>query len=131
MADFERNTMVGVEADLAFAFLSDPRRIPEYVATVTHVESIAIDGDPNAEVDAAERREAGEARFFADTKTRRIEWGRPGTAYSGSIDIETGTIPDTSQVTIRLRTSDESDRAQIERVLDQTVRNIQRLLSGR
>ena len=142
MANFERTTTVGVGADAAFALFADPLRLPEYVGPMTHVGSTAIDGDPNAEPEdeagvgggAGLRRPAApavaEARFLADAARRRVEWGLPGAEYSGSIEVAAGT-PSTSQVTIRLRVRDDAPAVEIERVLDQAVRNIGRLLSGR
>jgi hypothetical protein len=130
MAEFERSTTVGVGADAAYAFLSDPRRLPEYVATVTLVDSTAVEGDLEGEADVRARDGAAEARFFADAKERRIEWGIPGDLYGGSIVVAKGT-PSTSDVTIRLHTRDDIDPAEVQRIIEQTVRNLQRLLSGR
>jgi hypothetical protein len=39
--------------------------------------------------------------------------------------------PSTSRVTINLHLRDEAGTDAVEKVLDQTIRNIQRLLSGR
>jgi hypothetical protein len=143
MADFERITTVGVGADAAFALFADPLRIPEYVGPMTHVESTAIDGDPDAEPEeeagggrgAGLRRsapppDAVQASFLADASRRRVEWGLPGASYGGSIEVTPGT-PSTSQVTIRLHVRDDAPAAEIDRMLDQTVRTIGRLLSGR
>ena len=130
MADFERTITVGVGADAAFAFLSDPRRVPEYVTAVRFEEAIAVDGDPDAELDLAEVRPVGEARFLADAGARRVEWGMGDRDYGGSATVSVGT-PSTSQVTLRLHVRDDADSTEIERMLDQTVRNLQRLLSGR
>jgi hypothetical protein len=130
MADFERSTTVGVGADAAFAFLADPQRLPEYVATMTHVDSTAVDGKLVVEAEVEGRQEAGVAHFFADAAARRIEWGRPGTDYAGSATVTPGTSS-TSQVTIRLHTRGDANAPEIDRVLDQTMRNLQRLLSGR
>ena len=130
MADFERTTTVGVGADAAFGFLSDPQHLPEYVSTMSHVDSTAVDGDLHVEADVGGRHEEGDASFRVDGAARRLEWGRPGVDYGGSLSVDAGTAS-TSQVTIRLHTRDDADRAEIEQVLDQTVRNIQRLLSGR
>lgn len=130
MADFERTTTVGVGADAAFAFLSDASRVSDYVSPMSHDDSIAIDGDPAAadEPDAGER--FAEARFLADAASRTIEWGMPGEAYQGSFTIAAGTAS-TSQVTIRLHVRDDADGAAVERVLGESVRTLQRLLSGR
>jgi hypothetical protein len=117
--DFERTFTVGVGADAAFAYLADPVHLPDYLPTVAHVESIAIDGadDPDAE-------STGEpTRFLPDAGARRIEWGRPGSAYEGSFTVEPGTTS-TSQVTIRLRLRDDAPAEEIERMLAQAARSI-------
>ncbi len=130
MADFERTTTVGVGADAAFTFLSDPSRVSDYVSPMTHEDSTAIDGDPAAvdETDARER--VAEARFLADAASRTIEWGMAGDDYGGSFTVTPGTAS-TSQVTIRLHVRDDADAAAVERVLGESVRSLQRLLSGR
>ena len=76
MADFERTTTLGVGADTAFAFFADPERIPEYVPTMAHVETIAVDGDESAEMDPRERQEADEAliEFTARVLALRMRW---------------------------------------------------------
>lgn len=130
MADFERSTTVGVGADAAFAFLSDPARIPDYVQTMTLVESVAVDGDPMVAAEEDAHHEVPEARFLADAGTRRIEWGESGAGYGGSMTVSAGTAS-TSQVTIRLHVRDDADHAEVDRLFDQTIRNLQRLLSGR
>ncbi len=128
MADFERTTTVGVGADAAFAFLSDPARASDYVSTMALEDSTAVDGDPAVEAEGYEA--VAEARFLADASTRRIEWGLPGDAYEGSMTVSTGTAS-TSQVTVRLHLRDDVDAAAVDRVLDQSIRSLQRLLSGR
>lgn len=117
--DFERTFTVGVGADAAFAYLADPVHLPDYLPTVVHVDSIAIDGadDPDAEA-------TGEpTRFLPDAGARRIEWGRPGSGYEGSFTVEPGTTT-TSQVTIRLRLRDDAPAEEIERMLAQAARSI-------
>lgn len=126
--DFERSTTVGKGADAIFALLADPRSVADYVPLVSHVESTAEDGSPAA-LDALPTEGLGPMRFVADAATRRIEWGEPGAAYGGSITVEAGTSS-TSQVTVRLRTRDDLDRAEVDGFLDQAVRGI-RLLAAR
>jgi hypothetical protein len=130
VAEFERSTTVGVGADAAFAFLSDPEHLPQYVSAMALVDDVAVDGDPEAAPEREAREIAPEARLLADAATRRIEWGEPGAAYGGSMTVSPGTAS-TSGLTIRLRVRDDADQAAIERMLDQAVRNLQRLLSGR
>jgi len=82
------------------------------------------------DADLRERDGAPDAGFVADRKTRRIEWGRPGSDYGGSIVVAAGTT-NTSSVTIRLHTRDDADAEEVTRVFDQEVANIRRLLLGR
>jgi hypothetical protein len=130
MADFERTTTVGAAADAAFTFFADPQRITDWVPTTAHVETIVVDGADPAGPDPAGSRDGDEARFFADRTARRIEWGRPGTGYAGSIVVAEGTAS-TSQVTLRLHTRDDVDAAGVDRMLDEALRNIRRAVSGR
>ena len=132
MADFERSTTVGVGADTAFELFADPQRLPEYVTTMKLEETTAVDGDLQAEPEAGRlgRREVSEAQFLADRGARRVEWGLPGSDYSGWIAVAADT-PSTSRITINLHLRDDAGTDAVERVLDQTIRNIQRLLSGR
>jgi hypothetical protein len=117
-------------ADLAFDYLSDPVRLPEYVPTMRLEDSTAVEGELDVDADLRERDGAPDAGFVADRKTRRIEWGRPGSDYGGSIVVAAGTT-NTSSVTIRLHTRDDADAAEVTRVFDQAVTNIRRLLLGR
>jgi len=130
VADYERTTTVGVGADAAFAFLSDPSRASEYVSPMTLDDSIAVDGDPAAVDDAEVGERFAEARFLADAATRTIEWGMPGDEYQGSFTVIPGTAS-TCQVKIRLHVRDEADATAVEKVLRDSVRSLQRLLSGR
>jgi hypothetical protein len=128
--DFERRTTVWVGPDEAFEFFADPANLPLYVPTVRLEEAIAVDGDPAAEPDA-EAGSAGElAHFLPDRKARRVEWGLPGDAYGGSIEVAQGT-PSSSDVTIRIRTRDDVDEAEVKQMIEQVVRTIGRHLSGR
>jgi len=117
-------------ADVSFAFLSDPVRLPEYVPTMRLEDSTAVEGELDVDADLRERDGAPDAGFLADRRTRHMEWGRAGGDYGGSIDVAPGTT-NTSSVTIRLRTRDEADVDQVTRAFDQAVANIRRLLLGR
>lgn len=127
--DFERTTTVGKGADAVFALLAEVGNVPAYVPLVTRVETVAEDGSPAA-LEALPREGLGEVRFVPDATARRIEWGDPAAAYHGSITVEAGTAS-TSDVTIRLHTRDDLDRTQVEAYLEQAVRGIRRLASGR
>ena len=114
-------------ADAAFDFLSDPVRLPEYVPALRLEDSTAVEGELDADADLAERDGAPDAGFLADRKTRHMEWGRAGSPYGGSIDVAAGTTS-TSAITIRLRTRDDADEAAVNRVVDEAVSSIRRLL---
>jgi hypothetical protein len=128
--EFERRTTVWVGPDEAFEFFADPANLPLYVPTVQLEEAIAVDGDPSAEPDREAGAAAGEARFVPDRAARRVEWGIPGEAYGGSIEIAPGTAS-SSDVTIRLHTRDDVDEEQVRQMIEQVVRTIGRHLSGR
>ncbi|HEX2753961.1 MAG TPA: hypothetical protein VHM48_00770 [Candidatus Limnocylindrales bacterium] len=120
--------MVG--ADAAFDFLADPVRLPEYVPTMRLEDSTAVEGELDVDADLRERGGAPDAGFVADRPTRRIEWGRPGSDYGGSIVVAAGTT-NTADVTIRLRTRDDANVEEVSRVFDQAISNIRRLLLRR
>lgn len=128
--DFERRTTVWVGPDEAFEFFADPANLPLYVPTVKLEEAIAVDGDPSAEPDAEAGTSGELARFLPDRKARRVEWGLPGDAYGGSIEISPGTAS-SSDVTIRLHTRDDVDGDQVRQMIEQVVRTVGRHLSGR
>ncbi len=130
MADFERSATVGVGADAAFALFADPERLPEYVSTIRLEETTAVDGDPEAETEVKGRLDARETRFIADRAARRVEWGTPGGDYHGSVTVSEGT-PSTCGVTLRLHLRDGAGPAEVNLMLDQTMRNIQRVLAVR
>ncbi len=130
MAEFERTTTVGIGADAAFAVLADPARLPQYAPTVTHVETTVVDGAAEEEANARTSPGIPEARFFADRAGRRVEWVVPNADYEGAVVVDVGTAS-TSQVTIRLRTRDDGGHPHLERMLEDTVRNLRRLLSRR
>ena len=130
LPDLEKTFLVLTSADTAFDFLSDPVRLPEWVATVRLEVSIAVEGELDVDADLAARDGAPDAGFLADRATRHIEWGRPEHAYGGSIEVSEGTA-NTASVTVRLHTRDDADGTEVTRVFEQTVANIRRVLSGR
>jgi hypothetical protein len=63
--------------------------------------------------------------FRPDESTRRLDWGREGRGWL-TVGGQDGP---TSTVTIHLETHDESDSAEIEQTLDETLANIEHALS--
>jgi hypothetical protein len=130
LTDLEKTFFVMTSADRAFDRLSDPVRLPEYVPTIRLEESTAVEGELDLDVDLAERAGAAQAGFTADRATRRIDWGAPGPAYGGSIEISAGTAS-TATVTLRLHTRADADAAEVTRMFEQSIADIRRLLSER
>jgi len=125
MADYERALTVGVAADAVFAFLADPANVADYVAPISHTESIAVEGDPEELAASEEADDAAEARFLADAGARRVSWSHGD--YSGSMAVEASTAS-ISSITIRLHVRDDADPAAVTAQLDQSARTLQRLL---
>ena len=129
MPDFERSTRVAADPEAAFRFLADPSNLPRYVATMVFArpeegEHLRV----AAEVEG--RHEEGEARFRTAPSQRRIEWGaEDGGKYGGWLQVlEAG---DGATVTIHLHMEHDQDEAEVNRVLDETAGNIERLLDTR
>lgn len=100
------------------------------MSTIRLEDSTAVEGELDVDADIAGRDGAPEAGFSADRATRRIEWGRAGGDYGGSIVVNVGTT-NSAGVTVRLHTRDDADIAEVTRIFEQTVSNIRRVLSGR
>lgn len=132
MADLERTFLVMAGSDTVFDLLSDPVRLPEYVPTLRLEDSIAIEGEADAddETTLAERGGAPEAGFLADRKMRTISWARPEHDYAGSIVVAESTTS-TANVTVRLHVRDDADTAAVTRVFDEALSKIRTLAMRR
>jgi hypothetical protein len=122
MAEFERSTTVAAPADDAFRYLADAANLPSYIATMVMAEPASLDRLRVA-ADVEGRHEEGEASFRADAGSRRLEWsGDPQSAYRGWLEVSE--TEGGSSVTVHLHTEREEDAAEVDRALDETVRNI-------
>jgi len=128
MADFERSVTIHAPADATYAYLADPRHLPEYVAFMTEARE-APGAHLHVAADVQGRHEEGEAMFLADEAFRRIEWGREGHEYHGWMTIAGMTGSPTSTVTIHLETHEETDTELVEQAIDETLRNIDRAMT--
>ncbi|HZU11513.1 MAG TPA: SRPBCC family protein [Chloroflexota bacterium] len=127
MPEFERTTTVPASPDDAFRVLADPRNLPRYVATMTTSEPTGADR-LHVAADVEGRHEEGDARFRADREQRRMEWGGESSrGYRGWIQV--AGAGDGASVTIHLFVEHTGDEEEINRVLDESVGNIRRLLS--
>jgi carbon monoxide dehydrogenase subunit G len=128
MPDYERNVDVAVSPEAAFSFLSDPHNIPRYVATVVEAEPRG-DGTLRIAAEVEGRHEEGDARLDVDSAGRRIEWSGPGdSGYHGSLQVSA--VAEGSSVTLRIHVETEQHEDELNRVLDATAANIERLLQG-
>ncbi len=127
MRDFERTSHVEANADKAFQFLANPTNLPRYVARMT-TASPTSGGQMHVAAEVQGRHEEGESRFQADASRQRLEWsGDSSGGYGGWLQIEEAGSG--SDVTIHLHVAHDEDQAEIERTLDETAANIERLLS--
>jgi len=129
MPDFERRATVGVDADTAFDLLAEPAHLPDWVVGITLDDAIAVEGDPQLQDEAEARPEAPLAHFLADRPARRVEWGLPGGDYSGTAEVQP-LMARLSTIIIRLHTREAADPAAVGRALDQSMKLLQRRLTG-
>jgi uncharacterized protein YndB with AHSA1/START domain len=128
MRDFESSVTVRVSPEEAFRFLADPGNLPRYVATM--VLARPEQGERlRVAADVEGRHEEGDARFRADPQDRRVEWGSDDSrGYRGWIQVSGA--DGGSSVTIHLHLARDEAEAEVIKVLDETVGNIERLLGA-
>ena len=128
MGDYQRIVSVDAAPDAAFASLSDPSNLPRYVATLVSAEP-EQEGRLRVAADVQGRHEEGEARVRIDEAGRRMEWsGEEGRGYRGWLEVTAeGTG---SSVTIHIEGARDDERAEIDRALDETSANIERMLGA-
>jgi uncharacterized protein YndB with AHSA1/START domain len=128
MRDFERTVIVSAAPDEAYRFLADPGNMPGYIATMV----LARPEEGNrlrVAADVEGRHEEGDARFRTNPGERLLEWGAEDDShYYGWMRVS----PDGngSSVTIHLHVARDEDEAEVNRVMDETGQNIQRLLGS-
>lgn len=126
MRDFERTATVARAPDDTFRFLAEPSNLPRYVARMSQARPETGDR-VHVAADVQGRHEEGDAHFRADPVGRRLEWGAQGTGgYGGWLQV--ADAPGGAGVTIHLHVQHDEDESEINRVLDETVANIERLL---
>lgn len=128
MADFERSATIHAPADATYEYLEDPGHMPEYVAFMTEAQETP-GGHLHVVADVEGRREEAEAMFEADSAARRLEWGREGHEYHGWLTVAGMTGSPTSTVTIHLETHEETDTALVEQAIEETLHNIDRVMT--
>lgn len=127
MPDYQRSISLAAQPEAAFAFLADPDNLPRYVATVVKAEPHA-DGTVRIAAQVQGRHEEGDALLQIDAAGRRMDWSAPGdNDYSGSLQV--AQTDEGCEVSLQLHLGRDQDEQEIDRVLDETTANIQRLLA--
>jgi uncharacterized protein YndB with AHSA1/START domain len=122
MPDFERSITVPVDPDTAFDYVSDPRHLPEFVATMTGARRRPGQQKTELHVTAevAGRHEEGDTRFRADRWSKSVDWGSHPD-YRGTMRIERDGEAG-SRISLHLRIRDpRGEHRQIERTMDETM----------
>ena len=117
-----------LRADVLAVAVPSDRHLPEYVAFMTEATE-APGAHLHVAADVRGRHEEGEAMFVADEAFRRLEWGREGHEYHGWLAVTGLSSAPTSTVTIHLETHEETDTELVEQALDETLRNIDRVMT--
>jgi uncharacterized protein YndB with AHSA1/START domain len=84
--EHEHTQHVAAPPDRVFAALADVDNLPRYVPQLTAARR--TEGDTVAiEARYEGHTQSGEAWFRTDADAHRIEWGSPGSAYHGWIEV--------------------------------------------
>jgi polyketide cyclase/dehydrase/lipid transport protein len=128
MPVYERTVTVPAAPDAAFNVLANPANLPRYVATMVMAE-VEHGDELRVAADVQGRHEEGEAHLHADPAAQRMEWGASAdNGYSGSLQVAPADAGST--VTIRIHVVHDADASEINRALDETAANIERLLAA-
>ncbi|CAM3717845.1 SRPBCC family protein [Kibdelosporangium persicum] len=122
MPTFRRSRTLHAGEDRVFEYLAKVDNLPKYFDQMTSAKPAGGDRvDVVAEVHG--EKEEGEAWFRVDRTARRIQWGAPGSDYSGVLDIKADqdrTIVDIELHTAQPHASDD----EIDQALDATLDHI-------
>jgi hypothetical protein len=129
MAEYERSATVHGTPAVIYAYVADPKHLPGYVAGM--VQAAMMGGDHlHVAADVRRGHEEGNAMFRANPASRRLEWGSDDHPdYHGWLVVADGDANDTSRVTIHISTRNEDDRVEIDAALQQTLANLEAVLS--
>jgi ribosome-associated toxin RatA of RatAB toxin-antitoxin module len=141
--EYEDTLTVEASPQAVFDFVSDVANLPKYLPTTHHAEPqqgerVRVQGE------AAGHRYDSDGWFRADRTEYRLEWGSDGeNLYSGWLEIDEGTDPDSCTVTVhlsfqpkphqneRLAEQGGGDRdATIQRGLEAALQSIKNLCEG-
>jgi hypothetical protein len=124
MPEYEQTGTVTADPDTLFDYLADVEHLPDFLPVITDAE---ITGHEHAAVTTDIHGEEGRAEGWlrVDALDRRMEWGTPGSGYSGWLQVDpTSEAENHSVVTIHVTQSHASDA---DDDLLEAIDNIQRL----
>jgi hypothetical protein len=126
----ERTVTITVGADAAYAYLSDPLHLADFVPTLEHVETDVVEGTEPVAAAGEAPPGARPARFHTDNATRTVEWDAPGAGLALRMTVGEGTSL-TSRLTVVLQAAGEPEPSVLEDLVDRIVANLRRSISGR
>jgi Oligoketide cyclase/lipid transport protein len=108
MPEYEQTGTIMADADTLFEYLSDIERLPEYLPVITEAEQPGPDvATVTTDIHGTEQHAQGWVRI--DGLDRRMEWGTPGSAYHGWLQVEPDDTGDGSVLTIHVVQDHPSD----------------------
>lgn len=135
MSEHEVSRVVQASSDAVFAVVSDVRRLPEWLPTVTTAEPAAPESDTDVHVegDAGAGDYTSDGFWRAEADQRRVEWGTPSRggepgAYAGWVQVEDRTGG--SEVVVHLSFFEGNGPRDVERGLTQALEALADLVEG-
>ncbi|MFI7063082.1 SRPBCC family protein [Kribbella sp. NPDC050124] len=148
MADYEASRTVDVAWNVLFDYLSDVKRLPEYLPQIDQAHLLHIGPPPSEPYQYPEPGETGVEQVDVDVHPEgaaavneqawikvvqhghKLQWGVPGAHhYRGELAVDF--IADgTSRVTVRLHT-DHAGGPDVERMLEESLATIKATTEGR
>lgn len=108
MPEYEQTATIMADADTLFEYLSDIERMPEYLPVITEAEQPGPDvAAVTTDIHGVEQHAQGWVRI--DGLDRRMEWGMPGSAYHGWLQVEPDDTGEGSVLTIHVVQDHPSD----------------------
>jgi carbon monoxide dehydrogenase subunit G len=108
MPEYEQTATIMADADTLFEYLSDIERLPEYLPVIAEAEQPGPDvAEVTTDIHGVEQHAQGWVRV--DGLDRRMEWGLPGSAYHGWLQVEPDDTGDGSVLTIHVTQDHPSD----------------------
>jgi uncharacterized membrane protein len=131
MPTYARDTVIDVDADRLFDYLSDVAHLPQYFARMRSAHLVGDDEVHTTAVievpDQGTREVEGTAWFRRDPDAKRIEWGSEGqNNYHGRLTVSTS--HDSARVVLEIHT--ESSHDGIDAAIDESLAALESAVTG-